>query len=99
MLKYHKQIRNGETVISLEGELDTLASQTLETKLDSLLDGAENVTVDMEKLEYLTSAGLRILMRMDNIMQGKGSLKIVHVREEIMEIFEVTGFVELLNIG
>ena len=71
MLKYDKQIREGETIISLEGELDTLSSQTLEKDLDSLLADATNVTVDMKKLEYITSAGLRIMLQMENIMEKK----------------------------
>lgn len=98
MLTYNKQTVEGKTVISLEGELDTLASRSLERELDSLLSDAVNLTVDMGELEYITSAGLRILMRMGNAMEGKGSMKIINVSEEIMEIFEVTGFVEILTI-
>ena len=98
MLTYNKQTVEGKTVISLEGELDTLASRSLERELDSLLSDAVNLTVDMGKLEYITSAGLRILMRMGNAMEGKVSMKIISVSEEIMEIFEVTGFVEILTI-
>ena len=98
MLKIEKKAEGGETVISLEGELDTLSSQTLEEQLDSLIADADKVTVDLEKLDYITSAGLRILLQMENIMEEKGSMRIVHVREDIMEIFEVTGFTEVLHI-
>ena len=98
MLKYDKQTDGGKTVIFLEGELDTLSSQTLEKDLDQLLDGAADLTVDLEKLDYITSAGLRILMQMETAMEQKGSMKIIHASEEIMEIFDVTGFSDILTI-
>ena len=99
MLNCNKQAGQGETIISLEGELDTVASLALEKELGSLLDGAENVKIDMAKLEYITSAGLRMLAQIRNILAEKeGSLTLVHVSEEIREIFDVTGFTDILTI-
>ncbi len=93
-----KTTEDGERIISLEGELDTLSSQTLESRIDELLSDTDKVTMDMKQLEYITSAGLRVLLQMENIMEEKGSMRVINVSEEIMEIFEVTGFTEVLII-
>jgi len=84
--------------IFLSGELDTLTSEELEQQMDGLLSDAKDVIVDLKDLEYITSAGLRILLEMQNIMSTKGSMKITNSSEVILEIFEVTGFTEVLTI-
>ena len=65
---------------------------------DTLLDGVETLTFDFEQLKYISSAGLRVLLSAQKIMNEKGSMKVVHVNENIMEIFEATGFSEILTI-
>ena len=98
MLDFKKTVDGNETILTLTGELDTLTSMDLEKELDNLLADATDLVVDIEKLEYITSAGLRVLLQMDGMMGEKGSMKIIHPSQEVMEIFEVTGFLEVLNI-
>ena len=83
--------------IALEGRLDTTTAPQLEAELKSCLSGVEELVMDMEKLEYISSAGLRVLPAQKQ-MAKQGSMKLVHVSESIMEIFEVTGFSDILTI-
>ena len=89
---------NDVKYIFLEGELDTLSSQNLEVQVDGLLSDTTDVIVDLTDLEYITSAGLRILLEMQNVMNAKGSMKITNSNEVVREIFEVTGFTKVLTI-
>ena len=84
--------------IALEGRLDTATAPVLEKELKDALNGVTDLTFDFEKLEYISSAGLRVLLAAWKTMDRKGSMRIVHVAEIIMEIFEVTGFSEILTI-
>ena len=82
----------------LEGRLDTITSPDLETELKNSLDGVTELVMDFEKLEYISSAGLRVLLSAQKTMNSQGSMKVIHVNETVMEIFEVTGFVDVLTI-
>ena len=82
----------------LEGRLDTVTSPDLEKELDAALEGAEELVLDFEKLEYISSAGLRVLLANQKRMNKQGSMKLVNVNDTIMGIFEVTGFSEILTI-
>jgi len=82
----------------LEGRLDTVTSPDLEKELDAVLEGAEELVLDFEKLEYISSAGLRVLLANQKRMNKQGSMKLVNVNDTIMGIFEVTGFSEILTI-
>ena len=84
--------------IALEGRLDTTTSPELETVLKESLDGVTELDIDFEKLEYISSAGLRVLLSAQKIMNRQGSMKLMHVNDVIMEVFEVTGFDEILTI-
>lgn len=93
------QTKNGGNLyISLEGRLDTETSPKLESALSGSLDGVTELTVDLEKLDYISSAGLRVLLVAQKTMNKQGSMKVVKVQEPIMEIFEVTGFSDILTI-
>ena len=97
-LKSDIQKDGSKLIVALEGRLDTNTSQELETKLDSLKE-VDSIEFDFEKLEYISSAGLRILLACSKEMQAKnGSLIIKHVNEEINSIFEVTGFSDILVV-
>lgn len=90
---------NGTTLeVALEGRLDTTTAPQLETELKAALNGVTELVMDFEKLEYISSAGLRVLLSAQKIMNKQGSMKIVHVNDVINEIFEVTGFSDILNI-
>lgn len=92
-----KQEGNNLTVC-LEGRLDTLTSPELEAEFRQSLTGITELVVDMEKLAYISSAGLRVLLSAQKVMNKQGAMTIRNVSEEIMEIFEVTGFVDILTI-
>ena len=85
-------------VIALEGRLDTTTAPELEAALSTALQGVQELTFDLEKLDYISSAGLRVLLGAQKVMHRQGSMKVVHANEIIMEIFEVTGFTDFLTI-
>ena len=98
MLNITKTIDNGRADIALEGRLDTVTAPDLEKELKDNLDGINELVLDFDKLEYISSAGLRVLLSAQKIMNKQGSMKLIHVNETIMEIFEVTGFSDILTI-
>ena len=98
MLNINKNL-NGETLtVSLEGRLDTTTAPQLEESLRESMEGIKELILDFEKLEYISSAGLRVLLSAQKNMAKQGSMKLIHVSDVIMEIFEVTGFVDILTI-
>ncbi len=84
--------------LSLAGRLDTLTAPELDKELRASLGGVEQLTLDFSGLEYISSAGLRVLLSAQKIMNRQGSMKITHVNETIAEIFEVTGFSDILTV-
>lgn len=98
MLKTNKTIEGGKAVFALEGRLDTMTAPEFEKELKASIEGVSELILDFEKLEYISSAGLRILLFAMKTMNGQGTMKVVNVNELIMEILNVTGFADLLNI-
>lgn len=98
MLNIKKTLDNDKAVFAVEGRLDTTTAPALEKELKESLDGVSALTLDFSGLEYISSAGLRVLLSAQKIMNRQGEMKIVHVGEVIMEIFEVTGFSDILTI-
>ena len=82
----------------LDGRLDTTTAPQLEADLKTDLNGVEELLMDFEKLEYLSSAGLRVLLSAQKTMNKQGKMVICHVNETIRDVFEVTGFSEILTI-
>lgn len=95
-----KEIRDGDKLtIALEGRLDTASSAATESDVQGRLDGVNHLTLDLEALEYVSSAGLRAVLSLEKAMDTKGGdMIITHVREEVLEIFEITGFTDILKI-
>lgn len=87
-----------ELTLSLEGRLDTTTAPQLEAELRSGLDNVQNLVIDMEKLVYISSAGLRVLLKAQKVMNKQGKMTVKNVSQDIKDVFEVTGFDELLNI-
>lgn len=88
-----------ELTIALEGRLDTTSAPELEKELGVKLDGVESLILEFKDLRYLSSAGLRVLLAAQKKMNAqKGSMVIKHVNEMIMEVFEVTGFLDILTV-
>ncbi len=98
MLTINKQGNNAALTIALVGRLDTITSPDLEKELQASLGGVKELTFDFEQLEYISSAGLRVLLSAQKIMNKQGSMTITHVNETVMEIFEVTGFSDILTV-
>ena len=98
MLNIEKKTNETELTVALTGRLDTVTAPDLENVLKSSLDGVTALNIDMEALEYISSAGLRVLLSAQKIMNKQGEMKVFHANETIMEIFEVTGFSDILNI-
>ncbi len=84
--------------IAVEGRLDTTTAPQLEAELKHSIDGITALTMDFAKLEYISSAGLRVLLSAQKVMNKQGTMVVRHVNETISEIFEVTGFVDILTI-
>ncbi|MBE5827823.1 MAG: STAS domain-containing protein [Butyrivibrio sp.] len=94
----NKTANGNELTIALEGRLDTTTAPQLDDELKSALEGITKLEFNFEKLEYISSAGLRVLLSAQKVMNKQGSMVIKNVNEEIQEIFEVTGFVDILTI-
>ena len=91
--------KNGEALtLKVEGRLDTITSPELETVLKEELDGVSDLTFDFSALDYISSAGLRVLLAAQKSMNKQGEMKVTGVSEIIMEIFDVTGFTDILTI-
>jgi anti-sigma B factor antagonist len=84
--------------IALEGRLDTMTAPELEAELNASLKDAESLVFDFSKLDYISSAGLRVLLSAHKVMAGKGGMKVTHVNEIVQEVFDVTGFADILTI-
>lgn len=94
-----EKIENGtQLTVVLTGRLDTTTAPKLEGELKHSISGVETLVFDFSNLEYLSSAGLRVLLSAQKVMNRQGEMIVEHVNETIAEIFEVTGFVDVLTI-
>ena len=93
-----KTIESDALTLALSGRLDTTTSPELENEINASLDGIHALTLDFTELSYISSAGLRVLLAAQKRMNNQGSMRVVGVNDTIMEIFEVTGFSEILTI-
>ncbi len=98
MLNIEKKQDNKDLTIVLDGRLDTTTAPQLEEELKDSLDGVEKLTFDFEKLQYISSAGLRVLLSSQKTMNKQGTMVVKNCSEDILEIFEITGFVDILTI-
>ena len=87
-----------ETIIKLVGRLDTTTAPALDKTINEDISDTKNLVLDVKELEYISSAGLRVLLGAQKKMQKIGSMKVTNVREEVMEVFEMTGFADILVI-
>jgi anti-sigma B factor antagonist len=98
VMTINKTQNGSELTISLTGRLDTTTAPQLDDELKTALEGVEKLSFDFSGLEYISSAGLRVLLSAQKVMNKQGSMIVKNVSEEISEIFEVTGFVDILTI-
>ena len=97
-MNIEKKLEGSALTIALEGRLDTPTSPALEAALAASLDGVSELVFDFTKLDYLSSAGLRVLLSAQKRMNKQGSMKLVHVNDAVKEVFEITGFADFLTI-
>ena len=87
-----------ELTIAVGGHLDTTTAPELEAELKNSLPDAQSLVIDLSALDYISSAGLRVLLYAHKTMSGKGGMKVTNVNEVVSEVFEVTGFSDILDI-
>lgn len=97
-MKIEKTQEGTKLTIALEGRLDTMTAPELDQELKVSLEGITNLDIDMTKLEYVSSAGLRVLLSAQKVMNKQGEMIVKNASEQIMEVFEVTGFTDILTI-
>ncbi|MBQ2679707.1 MAG: STAS domain-containing protein [Firmicutes bacterium] len=98
MLNISKTIEDGKALFVLEGRLDIETSPEFEEDLRGSLDNIGELVIDFEKLDYISSAGLRVLLATQKIMCKQGAMKLINVNSDVMEILDITGFSEILTI-
>ena len=98
MLNIEKTQNGSEQLIAVDGRIDTNTAPQLDAELKNKLDGIDTLIFDLEKLQYISSAGLRVLLSTQKVMMKQGKMILRNVPAEIMDIFEVTGFSDILTI-
>ena len=96
-LNIEKKFSDVNTIV-LSGRLDTVTAPQLEAELEKILSDSDALVLDMANLEYISSAGFRVILKAQKAMNTKGTMKLIHVGESIMEVFDITGFSDFLNI-
>lgn len=97
-MKINKSINNETLTISVDGRLDTITSPELENEVTSSISGIKELVFDFNELDYISSAGLRVLLAAQKLMSEQGSMYITGCSEDILSIFEITGFSDILTI-
>ena len=93
-----KHMNGKELVVAPEGRLDTKTASELEEALMGSIDEAESLVLDFAKLDYISSAGLRVLLTVNTLMSAKGGMKVINVNDLVQEVFKLTSFTALLTI-
>ena len=98
MLNIQKTLEEKTLTVALSGRLDTTTAPELEKSLQESLDDVDELVMDMAGLEYISSAGLRVLLTAQKTMMKRSGMKVTNVCEAVMEVFEVTGFLDILTV-
>ena len=97
-MEINKNLNGDALELKIIGRLDTTTAPALEAEEKNSLEGLKSIVFDLEGLEYISSAGLRVLLSAQKSMNKQGTMKLVNVNEVVMEVFEITGFVDVLTI-
>ena len=97
-MKIIKDLKDGNLIIALAGELNSYTAPELEEVIKNDLNGVKSLVFDFKELDYLSSAGLRILLVAQKVMNKQGTLLSRNVNKSVMEVFEITGFNNILDI-
>ena len=95
-INYNKEAK--KLTIAPDGRLDTATAPDFEKTIGELLDGVSDLTLDMKKVSYVSSAGLRVILKIQKAMFKHGKMKLIGVNDTVMEVFEITGFASILQI-
>ena len=98
MLKIDKNANGNDLIVAIAGRLDTNTAPELDNELKGELNGVTSLIIDMTGLDYISSAGLRVLLSLQKTMNKQGQMKVTNAGSTIMEVFEVTGFTDILTI-
>lgn len=93
-----KEANGNELVIKICGRLDTNSAPQLEQAVVESTQGVEQLTFDLEQMPYTSSAGLRVFLKAQKLMNKQGSMKVINACEDVMEVFEITGFSDIIDI-
>ena len=97
-MNIEKDCKENVITLNVRGRLDTTTAPALEAAVSENIGACEQLILDFDGLEYISSAGLRVILKAQKAMSAKGGMKLLHVNETIMEIFEITGFSDILTI-
>ena len=97
-LMIEKNADNGKLTVSLKGRLDTTTAPSLESEFKSSLNGVTELIIDLKELVYISSAGLRVLLSAQKVMNKQGKMLVRNSNDDIRDVFEVTGFIDILNV-
>ena len=97
-MKIEKDLINSSALIKIDGRIDSVTSSELKTALDELPADLTDLTLDFKNVPYISSAGLRVLLTNHKKMMATGTMKVINVSEDVMDVFEITGFKNVLNI-
>jgi len=97
-MEISKVLNEGKLIVMVKGRIDTVTSPELEKEVVLNLDGVKTLTFDFSEVEYISSAGLRVILAASKVMAKQGYMNLINVPQDIKDIFEMTGFSEVLNI-
>ena len=97
-MKIEKAITGTAATLKIIGRLATTTAPELEATIDGCVAGIKELVLDCSELEYVSSAGLRVILKAQKLMNAQGAMKLTHVNETIMEVFDITGFADILTI-
>lgn len=97
-MEISKQQNGSALIVCLGGRLDAVSAPDLDAAWKDCLDGTETITLDFEKLDYISSAGLRVLLAAKKKIGPNGTIRVLHAKESIVELLEITGFLEILDV-
>ena len=97
-MNIEKEVNGALATLKIIGRLDTTTAPALETAIDGTVSDVQELVLDCSALEYVSSAGLRVILKAQKLMNAQGCMKLTHVNETIMEVFDITGFADILTI-
>ena len=97
-MRLTKKLEENILTVNVAGRLDTVTSRKLGEELEEVIREAEELVLDLEDLEYMSSAGLRVILATEKKMAKKGGMKVIHVNDVVREVFDITGFSDFLTI-